>query len=231
MIRLNRQRRDYLYRIDRWQGLCNLDEIIKRNNVRPDNMRKYLLHILIISFVLFSMPFTQAEEETRINLRSSFEELPVSQVHAIPNISIRKWKPWGFYGYSTISHDYKVETIKGEKVVIDHVTGLMWHQSGSRLHMNWAKAKQWIKDLNSSEYAGYNDWRLPTVEEAVSLLEKAKKSDNIYIDTVFDKNQLYIWTGDSYGSRTAWVVSFRNGQVTWIRIDFRNYVRPIRTMK
>ncbi len=37
--------------------------------------------------------------------------------------------------------------------------------------------------------------------------------------------------GDSYGSRTAWVVSFRNGQVTWIRIDFRNYVRPVRTMK
>ncbi len=194
-------------------------------------MRKYILHILIISLVLFSMPFTQAEEETRINLRSSFEELSVDQVHAIPNISFRKWKPWGFYGYSTISHDYKVETVKGEKVVIDHVTGLMWHQSGSRLHMNWTKAKQWIKDLNSSEYAGYNDWRLPTVEEAVSLLEKAKKSDNIYIDTVFDKNQLYIWTGDSYGSRTAWVVSFRNGQVTWIRIDFRNYVRSVRTMK
>ena len=144
-------------------------------------MRKYLLHILIISFVLFSMPFTEATEETRINLRSSFEELSVSQVHAIPNKSIRKFKKFGFYGHSTISHDYKVETINGEKVVIDHVTGLMWHQSGSRLHMNWAKAKQWIKDLNSSEYAGYNDWRLPTVEETVSLLESTKKSDNIYI--------------------------------------------------
>ncbi len=194
-------------------------------------MRKCILHILIISFVLFSMPFTEAEEETRINLRSSFEELSVDQVHAIPKISIRKWKPWGFYGYSTISHDYKVETINEEKVVIDHVTGLMWHQSGSRLHMNWTKAKQWIKDLNSSEYAGYNDWRLPTVEEAVSLLEKAKKINNLHIAPIFDKNQLYIWTGDTYGSRTAWVVSFRNGQVTWIRIDFRNYVRPVRTIK
>ena len=79
-------------------------------------MRKYLLHILIISFVVFSMPFTEATEETRINLRSSFEELSVSQVHAIPNKSIRKFKKFGFYGHSTISHDYKVETIKGEKL-------------------------------------------------------------------------------------------------------------------
>lgn len=212
-----------------------------------------LLQTFIISFIFLSTPIIQAAEEEKsgfqveplksekeidqdevtpaVSLRSSFEELSVSQVHAIPNKSIRKFRNFGFYGYSTISHDYKVETIKGEKVVIDHVTGLMWHQSGSRLHMNWAKAKQWIKDLNSSEYAGYNDWRLPTVEETVSLLEKAKKSDNLYIATVFDKNQLYIWTGDSHVSRSAWVVSFRNGLVTWVDIKYRNYVRPIRTMK
>jgi hypothetical protein len=157
--------------------------------------------------------------------------MSASQIEAIPNKTIRKWKNWGFYGSSTLKLDYEENVIKGDKVVIEHTTGLMWHQSGSKSHTKWENAKKWVQDLNGKGYAGYQDWRLPTVDEAVSLLEADKKSNNIYIAPIFDKNQLYIWTGDGFLKHSAWVVSFRSGLTTWSDIKYRNYVRPVRTIK
>ena len=87
-----------------------------------------------------------------------------------------------------------MSTIKGDKVVIDHTTGLMWHQSGSYKNMSWKRAKKWVGELNKQGYAGFLDWRLPTLEEAVSLLEQNEKSGNQFIDPVFDKTQWSIWT-------------------------------------
>jgi len=64
------------------------------------------------------------------------------------------------------SNKYEAKTINGENVVIDNATGLMWHQSGSEKYMSYTKAKKWIDELNRRSYAGYRDWRLPTLEEA-----------------------------------------------------------------
>jgi hypothetical protein len=174
------------------------------------------------------MPFTEAAEEARINLRSSYRDLSLSQVHSMSNISIRKKDEWGFYGHSTINHSYEKKSINGNNVVIDHATGLMWHQSGSRNYMSWYNAKVWIRNLNISGYAGYQDWRLPTLEEAVSLLESGTRN-NLYIDPVFNNEQWGIWTGDKHGSDGEWSVYFSLGNVRW-RIKNR-YVRPVRTMK
>ncbi|MFQ5787846.1 MAG: DUF1566 domain-containing protein [Thermodesulfobacteriota bacterium] len=202
-------------------------------------MRKSLLHILIISFVLFLMPFTQAAEETRISLRSNYRDLSVNQVRSISNVSIHKRHDYGFFGYSTIIHRYENKSISGDNVVIDHATGLMWYQSGSEKDMVWNEAKQWVRDLNSRGYAGYSDWRLPTVEEAASLLESSKKAGDLYIDTVFDIRQSGIWTGDENDSASyldgAWSIRFRGayggGNVCWCYDNASNYVRPVRSMK
>jgi hypothetical protein len=86
-----------------------------------------------------------------ITLRSSYKKLSVSQVQSIPNVSIRKKYAWGFYGHSTINHDYNLKAIKGDKVVVDNATGLMWHQSGSYNYVDWDEAKEWVEDLNSEE--------------------------------------------------------------------------------
>jgi len=164
-------------------------------------------------------------------LRSSYKTLSVSQVHSMPNVSIREKKDWGFSGHSTINHDYNLKTIGGDKVAVDNATGQMWHQSGSDGQMHWDDAKEWVEDLNSEGYAGYQDWRLPTVDEAASLLEPSKRIGR-YIDPVFDKKQQWIWTGNEVdGSEAAWSVYFGNGHV------YRSYfidihsVRPVRSMK
>ncbi|MDP6583289.1 MAG: DUF1566 domain-containing protein [Anaerolineales bacterium] len=197
-------------------------------------MRKYLLHILIISFVFIAIPITSATGGS-IELRSHYRSLSASQVQSMPNVSIRKKKyDWGFYGHSTIKHDYSLKAVSGDVVVVDNATGLMWHQSGSDDQMKWDEAKEWVEDLNSAEgYAGYIDWRLPTVDEAASLLESSKKNGNLYIDPVFNKKQKFIWTGDRDGSEVAWGVDFYIGVVFWSyrSVSYNDYVRPVRSVR
>ncbi len=97
-----------------------------------------------------------------------------------------------------------------EAVVIDYATGLMWQQSGSSNSMTYAEAEKYVRDLNHQRFAGYNDWRLPTLEEAMSLMEPKKQGD-LYLDAVFDRRQRWIWTADKQSAGVAWVVIFSNG--------------------
>jgi tetratricopeptide (TPR) repeat protein len=167
----------------------------------------------------------------RINLRSSYSKLSVSQVQSMSNISIREKKVWGFFGHSAINHIYEKKSINGNKVVLDHATGLMWHQSGSYFEMNWKEANKWVQNLNKEGYAGHKDWRLPTVEEAASLLESREKYGGLYIDSVFSNEQKWIWTGDKHSMLGTWYVCFYGGNVRW-RSSLRYYVfhiRPVRS--
>ena len=124
-------------------------------------------------------------------------------------------------------------------MVVDHATGLMWYQSGSEKDMVWNEARQWVKDLNSRGYAGNSDWRLPTVEEAASLLKSSKNADDLYNDTIFDVTQSSIWTGDKNDSASyldgVWSIRFTGGygggSVCWCYENASNYVRPVRSMK
>ena len=197
-----------------------------------------LLYIVIISFVfLSSVSIHSAEKkEPKINLRPYCKIVPLSEIEEIPNIVIReKRENQGFIGHSTISHDYEVNIIEDSKVVIDHATGLMWHQSGSFKNMSWKRAKKWVTKLNEKGYAGFTDWRLPTLEEAISLLEPSEKNGNQFIDPAFDKTQSSVWTCDSNISNSslsldrAWSVNFNYSLVS--RNDImteRKKVRPVR---
>jgi hypothetical protein len=169
---------------------------------------------------------------SRIKLRSSYSELSIFQVQSIPNISIRHKYGNGFYGHSTIIHRYEKKSINGDTVVIDYATGLIWHQNGSDENMKWKKVKKWVTRLNKKGYAGYKDWRLPTVEEAASLLESNKGDvwNDLYIAPLFSNVQWWIWTGDKKkDSETTWRVDFRNGDVYWSSIYDNHCVRPVRT--
>jgi len=126
-------------------------------------------------------------------------------------------------------NEYLKITIINDKIVLQNKFGLMWHQSGSGYPMNFKEAKVWVNNLNNKEYAGYKDWRLPTREEASSLVED-EKVNNRYINPVFQGKQTRIWTCEEGGNQeTTWHVDFSIKRVHLI--DSGCYVRPVRSVE
>ena len=114
------------------------------------------------------------------------------------------------------------------KLVTDKTTGLTWRQSGSESSMNYEKTKTYVEKLNSVKHTGFDDWRLPTLEEAMSLMETGKKRD-LYIDPIFDANQKYIWTADKLDASFVWIVDFFKGCSGIAHVSFHSpYVRAVR---
>jgi hypothetical protein len=131
-----------------------------------------------------------------------------------------------------IEKQLEIQEVKDEKLIIDQLSGLMWQQAGSLESMWYKEAKSWIEDINRNSYAGYNDWRLPTLEEAMSLMKNEKGNDGLYIDTLFDSKQLWIWTSDlSDNASRVWVVFFNYGSCYVNCFDFNNFVRAVRSEK
>lgn len=136
--------------------------------------------------------------------------------------------------FDTFINDYELKVINGDKVVINHATGLMWHQSGSDKSMSISDEKNWIEELNSSGYAGYNDWRLPTIKEAASLFESIKMNGNLYIDPVFDNKQSWMWSGknaDHWDENWETITYFDYHHICKGYSRSKSYVRPVRSMK
>jgi serine/threonine-protein kinase len=127
--------------------------------------------------------------------------------------------------------EYEPKTLNDDKVVIDHTTALMWHQSGSSDAMIWNKAQEYINKLNRMRYAGFSDWRLPTIEELASLIEFTRKNDPLYIELIFDKTQKWCWSADKRTSSTAWVANYYYGSVDFDKLDNSNHFRGVRSVR
>ncbi|MHC4139645.1 MAG: Lcl C-terminal domain-containing protein [Planctomycetota bacterium] len=128
--------------------------------------------------------------------------------------------------------------INDDKVITDYYTGLMWHQSGSIEQLEWIKGVDWISELNFQKYAGYVDWRMPTVEEAASLLRRREASMPQFVDPGFSCLLENIWTRDSYEVNpdwfkldVVWYVDYTDGYVSKHYACCGHYIRPVRSCK
>lgn len=125
-----------------------------------------------------------------------------------------------------IRHNYELVECAPSKLVVDHTTGLIWERSGSKKELKLTVVHEYVVELCQSNFAGYNDWRLPTLEEAMSLVEPSRKNGDLYLDPIFDKKQTWIWTDDKGEDRDMWVISFYQG--TCYEYSPFNSVRAVR---
>ncbi len=126
-------------------------------------------------------------------------------------------------------NQFEPQTIGKDKVVFDRASGLMWQQGGSDEYMFYKDTEAYIKKLKAAKFAGFDDWRLPTLEEAMSLMEPKKNQAGLYIDDRFNAKQSYIWTADEVaGGSLRWVVYFHGGSCSDDDIYY-NYVRLVRS--
>jgi len=122
------------------------------------------------------------------------------------------------------------------KIIIDPVNGLMWQKQGAMHPCSFKEAQQYINDLNNQKFNNYNDWRLPTIDELLTLLLKKKSKQFLFIDPEFSDHQKLCWSSDIRAAKTpfgsnpnaAWGVDFSFGYVFWGKFDSQFHVRAVR---
>jgi hypothetical protein len=123
-----------------------------------------------------------------------------------------------------------------EGTVLDRQTGLMWQKLWDAV--TWNVAFVYAEELNRHMFAGYNDWRVPSIDELKSIIYERYKEDGC--DTLAewlnkqgfsDMKARFYWSSTTvaYDPGSAWVVSFSNGAVGYFLKSYNvNYVRCVR---
>jgi hypothetical protein len=110
--------------------------------------------------------------------------------------------------------------------VLDNTTGLIW-DVGEYASMSWADAKAHVKTLRT---AGFKNWRLPSVQEFVALLDYSRANPAIDIKAFPNCKSDWYWTGtqDVTYSAYAWFVLLHAGYVFRYNQTTHGYVRAVR---
>lgn len=111
----------------------------------------------------------------------------------------------------------------GNQTITDSQSGLMWQKNDSYLDtkhwISWEESTDYIKKLNQDAFAGYIDWRMPTLEELKTLYEADKINSKqigremvIHIDPIFAREGAGAqWSSEPNGHFNAFGVVFNTG--------------------
>jgi hypothetical protein len=133
-------------------------------------------------------------------------------------------------------------TSNADGTITDNSTGLVWVKltSDATIHdvnnvCTWAQAFQKVADLNTANFAGHNDWRLPNINELQTLTDWGRF--NPAIDPVFNNGvdsftqSSFYWSSTTYqySPDIAWFVFFIDGGVyADFKFSLILYVRAVR---
>lgn len=228
-------------------------ESITKKGTPKDSTQKTAAKKEPLATVTDSTPVTLAKIEpsvisaNKISLRSLAEK--VSTEENIKQILNK----YGFYD-SELNRNGKNRNEfrdNGDGTITDNSTGLMWQRSGSQRQLSYSGAFDYIKSLNEEKYAGYSDWRMPTIEELASLI-RSEEINNTNIASLFDSGQSKCWSSDaaennqiSADETAVWFVDYKSARIRkadWFNSNRNNnnrfyscitdnYVRAVRSIR
>ncbi|CCQ90736.1 hypothetical protein NITGR_360074 [Nitrospina gracilis 3/211] len=129
----------------------------------------------------------------------------------------------------------------GNETVSDAHNNLMWKKSDSFAEygygINWFEANDYIEELNEKKFAGFDDWRLCSFEEAKRMFSftvsnSDKDGAEIHIDPLFAQGGGHnTWTYEEKPDyqQYAMIFSYVTGNEKWERKDNEYcHVRAVR---
>jgi serine/threonine-protein kinase len=103
---------------------------------------------------------------------------------------------------------YQVHQLRsrGDRLVLDPLTGLLWQGQGSEFPLDWRQAGEYVEQLNRQGYAGRGEWRLPTLPELLTILRPPTVERDFCLPLLFSRKIHWLWSGDWCSLRQAWMV-------------------------
>jgi serine/threonine-protein kinase len=115
----------------------------------------------------------------------------------------------------------------GGKVVFDYANRLVWQRSGSEDLLDRAGARAYCESLNTDSFAGFSGWRLPTVDELLSLLRRPGFGLEDCLFPAFDTRQKALWSCDRCTFISGWYVDLELGFAGFADFTCHFHVRAV----
>ncbi len=121
--------------------------------------------------------------------------------------------------------------------VTDHLTGLMWLKNPDSTVRDWTTAIAYCEALDGNDgRGGYTDWRLPNVNELLSLVDYGQSSNPVIPSgsPFINVKSYYYWTSTVRAASTdaAWNVHFMDGSMRPFGSQTQEYnVWPVRDVQ
>ncbi|MBR6421525.1 DUF1566 domain-containing protein [bacterium] len=120
-----------------------------------------------------------------------------------------------FYGQDAhnsnkcVAQSFTLGTGAQAGTVIDNNTGLIWEQSPSSSTYTWANRATHCNELNSSNYAGINNWRVPNPSELLTIVDNSRYKPAINSNFTNIPDDGYLWTSTEYFGNTQYAYEFQ----------------------
>ena len=98
--------------------------------------------------------------------------------------------------------------------VVDLRTSLMWQSDGLDICSLRMMQKK-ISEINVEGLNSFHDWRLPTLEEAMSLMEPVQNGKGIHLHPCFSREQPFIFVAAQRKPGGHWFVDYKQGRSFW----------------
>ncbi|MFA7455092.1 MAG: protein kinase [Desulfobulbaceae bacterium] len=114
-----------------------------------------------------------------------------------------------------------------EHIVLDEATRLLWQRAGSACPVDRPEAERLIAAWNGAGFGGITAWRLPTVNELLSLIPDPTLPESECGPAPFTGEREWFWSCDRRSRKTSWYVNTRLGYAGWQDDGCRYFVRAV----